>query len=491
MKRNGTLLFFSLLFFGTTLLAQPYYLRGSYGACDWGNSAPGCELTDPDTDGIYTLDIDLGGVGNRQEFKIYDAGADAWYPPFSNAWYIHSGGNITFRFNPANGEVEASDGLSTGICAPGEFSGWNNAAPMTNTIGNTWCYTVPTAGCYQWKPTACGSWDSWQPGTGERSTNSANWQVTTTVDNQQFCVDYNPTTGRVTATGAQDGYFLRGSHGAPCDWSNSSCDCDLEDPDGDGVYELTFDFGATPLGLQEFKIFHSGTGTWYPSGNNSWYNHQGGAVTFRFDTNTGTVQSADNYSPSICAPGAFSGWNNAAAMQQVGPGIFCYAVPTPGTYEWKPTVCGSWDSWQPGTGERNKNASNWSATTTTADQKICVSYDASTGLVSGAAFTPNPIPTMGEWGMIVLGLLTMIIGIIAIRQRKLAMAGVKDSNISISNLPFNKASFAKMLWMVAGFFVMTFIVAITIFGYEMTSADIPGSLISIPLVAYLATLIKE
>jgi hypothetical protein len=93
--------------------------------------------------------------------------------------------------------------------------------------------------------------------------------------------------------------------------------------------------------------------------------------------------------------------------------------------------------------------------------------------------------------MIVLGLLTMIIGIIAIRQRKLAMAGVKDSNISISNLPFNKASFAKMLWMVAGFFVMTFIVAITIFGYEMTSADIPGSLISIPLVAYLATLIKE
>lgn len=469
-------------------MAQPYYLRGSYGACDWGNSDPGCELTDPDTDGIYELDIDLGGVGGRQEFKIYDAGADAWYPPFSNAWYIHTGGNITFRINSANNEVEASDGLSEPLCAPGEFSGWDNTASMTDMGGGQWCYTIPTPGCYQWKPTVCGSWDSWQPGTGERSTNSANWQVTTTVANEQFCVNYDAASGRVTSATPQAGFFLRGS-AAPCDWGNSSCDCVLNDPDADGIYELTYDFGASPIGLQEFKIFDISTGTWIPGGSNSWYNHQGGSVTFRYDSNTGLVQSVDGYEPDICAPGAFSGWNNAASMQEVGPNIFCYTVPTPGTYDWKPTVCGLWDSWQPGSGERSKGSGNWSATTTTADQKICVSYDPATGMVSGTAFTPNAIPTMGEWGLIILSLLVMIIGIVAIRQQKLALAGAgQTGSFTLRSMPFNKALFGKMLLMITGIFVIIFASAIALFGYELTNADIPGSLLTIPLVAYMVTL---
>ena len=106
---------------------------------------------------------------------------------------------------------------------------------------------------------------------------------------------------------------------------------------------------------------------------------------------------------------------------------------------------------------------------------------------------PVTIPTMGEWALIILGLMVMIIGVVAIRQRKLALAGAgtQNANISLKSLPFNKAAFGKTLWIVAGVFLAIFTIAITVFGYELTSADIPGSLVSIPLVAYLVTLIKE
>ncbi len=492
MKRNGLL--YLLFFLGCSMAAdaQTFYLRSSAAACDFGNSSPSCQLTDPDMDGVYELDYDFGAAPiGRQEFKIYDSSTDTWYPPFANAWFIHSGGSVSFRINTANYQVEAVDGLSTGLCAPGEFSGWNPSAPMVNTGGTTWCYTIPTAGTYAWKPTVCGGFDSWQPGNGERSVNSANWSVATTSDNEQFCVDYDPATGRVTYANPPTGIYLRASQGLPCDFGNTNPTCELEDPEMDGVYELTYDFGSTPIGRQEFKVYNAATDTWYPPGPNAWYNHQGGAVTFRFDSNTGEVEAVeDNYAPTLCAPGQFSNWDPNTPMSPMGNGIWCFNVDVAGTYEWKPVVCGGFDSWQPNNGERSVNSGNWQVTTSANNEQICVVYDLVTGRASPTA-VPSNIPTMSEWGVMILALLMLIFGALVVRQRKLALAGTQSSTFSWRSLPFDRNFFPKAMFFTGVAMVLVFTAAIALFGYEMTNADVPGSLLAVPLLAYLFTLLRE
>ena len=374
MKQNGLLYLLAFLGLSTALQAQNFFLRSSTSPCDFGNTNSACQLTDPDGDGVYELSYDFGAAPiGRQIFKIYDNDNNAWYPPFADAWFIHSGGSVTFRFNTANFQVEAVDGLSEPLCAPGEFNGFNpnsGASAMVNTGGTNWCYTIPTAGTYAWKPTVCGGFDSWQPGNGERSVNSANWSVTTTSDNEQFCVTYDPATGRVAYANPPTGIYLRGSQGLPCDFGNTNPGCELEDPDGDGVFELTYDFGSTPIGRQEFKIYNAATDTWYPLGSNAWYNHQGGEVTFRFDSNTGEIEAVeDGFFPALCAPDQYNGFDPNVPMTPMGNGIWCYNVDVAGTYEWKPVVCGGFDSWQPNNGERSVNSGNWQFTTTTNNEQ--------------------------------------------------------------------------------------------------------------------------
>ncbi len=472
------------------LSAQPFYLRSSTAQCDYGNTNATCELTDVGG-GIYELVTDFGGPVGRHDFKIYDAGADAWYPGGANAWFNHQSGSMTFRFNTATSEVEAVEPDLFSICAPGEFSGWNNAAAMTDMGGNQWCYTIPAAGTYQWKPTYCGSWDSWQQSNGERSVNANNWTVTTTSANEQFCITYDPATGRVNSSLAPpSGYYVRGTAG-PCGWIDLGSQCKLSDPDMDGVYELSFDFGATPIGRQEFKIYHADTDTWYPGGANAWYDHQGGAVTFRFNTATSEVEATEGYQLTVCAPGAFSGWDNAAAMSNNGNGLFCYVIPNAGTYEWKPTFCGRWDSWQPGTGERSTNAGNWSITTNASNTQFCINYDVATGRVSQAQVFS--VPTMGQWALAIFCLLMVALGMVIVRQSQMTVAGAGTQGFSFSlrNLPFDKTYFNKALLVSGLALVGVFAAAIAFFGYEMTTADVPGSLIALPLVAYIAVLLKK
>lgn len=487
MKKNLLLAILCLLASSTYLSAQPYYLRGEASPCDWGNSSAACQLQDPDADGIFEITINFGASAiGRKEFKIYNAGSDSWHPGSANSWFNHQGGTVKFRFNPANNQVEAIESTPFSICAPGEFSGWNNAAPMVNAGGGQWCYTVPTAGTYQWKPTYCGAWDSWQPSNGERSVNSNNWSVTTTSNNQQFCVTYDANTGRVVPPAPPTGYYLKGTAG-PCDWNNLSPGCELKDPDGDGVYELTVNYGTSPIGRQEFKIYHAATDTWYPSGGNSWYYHQGGSVTFRFFSTTGEVRAIDGFTPSICAPGQFSGWNNTTAMEDKGYGIWCYKVPSPGTYEWKPVVCGTFDSWQPTGGSRNVGSDNWTVTTTAPNEEICVTYTLATGKVAAGAITA--VPTMTEWGLFILCLLMLNAGIVTLRQRQLSLAGAQNAPFSLRQLPMDRTIFIRCLLLTAGAFALLFAAAVAFGGYEMTSADVPGSLLSMPLIAYLAMLL--
>jgi Secretion system C-terminal sorting domain len=186
----------SLLFCSFMATAQTYYLRGSEATCPWsGNFTSQCQLTDADADGVYELVLPLSAAAGAQEFKVYNQTADAWAPGGANAWYEHTGGSLTFKFRTADMSVEVADGPQS-MCAPGEFTGWDNAAPMVNVSGNIWCYTIATPGTYIWKPTECGSWRSFLPTNGERSMDSPNWSVTTSVANEKVCVEYNPLTGR-------------------------------------------------------------------------------------------------------------------------------------------------------------------------------------------------------------------------------------------------------------------------------------------------------
>lgn len=490
MKKSVLLVLFFAIGAATFLQAQPFYLRGEAAPCGWSNSDPACELTDPDMDGIYELTYDFGGTPiGRKLFKIHDAGTGNWYPGGDNMWFNHQGGTVTFRFNTANSEVDASESIPPTLCAPGEFSAWNNAESMTDMGGGQWCYTVPAAGTYQWKPTYCGSWDSWQPSDGERAINSGSWQITTTAANEQICVQYDMTTGRVTSTAPPPtGYYLRGTAG-PCGWVDLGGGCKLEDPEMDGIYELQYDFGGTPIGRQEFKIYHVDTDTWWPAGNNGWYDHQGGVITFRINSATGEVEATEGTPLSICAPGAFSGWDNAAAMQDMGNGLWCYTIPTAGTYDWKPTFCGRWDSWNAATGERDVNAGNWSVTTIVDNQQMCLTYDMATGQVSAAAVTA--VPTMGQWGMIIFTLLMVAMGLVVLRQQKLVTAGSQNVSFSLRNLPFEKSSFSKALLGTGIATVAIFAIAMVFFGYEMTNADVPGSLLAIPIVAYVVMMLRD
>lgn len=490
MKKSVLFLSLLLASFFTYVQAQPYYLRGAAAPCGWGgNFTPTCQLTDPDGNGVFELAINLGAAMGYQEFKIYNQANDSWYPG-ANSWFDHKGGNVTFKFTPVGNKVDVVDGNNT-LCAPGSWitPNWTNSTPMTNVAGtNTWCITVPTPGSYQWKPTRCGQWGSWEFFDGTRSTNSGNWTFTTTTPNQNICIDYNPATGRVvSALPVPTGYYLRGSAG-PCDWfGNFTPTCQLTDPDGDGILELVVNYGATAIGKHEFKIYHAATNSWFPSGGNSWFHHTSGSVRYRFNPATGDTWAIDDFNQNICAPGAFSGWNNAYPMTKYDNGMFCTNIPNPGTYEWKPTICGDWASWQPVGGERSTDAANWRVTTQVANQQVCVTYNKGTGRIAAGA---TNIPTMTQWGMLMFGLCVMIFGLVTVRQRKLAMAG-QAASFSVRNLPFDGADFARTAGVVLSLFILGFSAAVTFFGYEMTTADVPGALLSTPLIAYMVGLVKK
>jgi hypothetical protein len=113
-----------------------------------------------------------------------------------------------------------------------------------------------------------------------------------------------------------------------------------------------------------------------------------------------------------------------------------------------------------------------------------------------AAFTATPVasvgvvPTLSEWGLIIFALLLLTIGIVAIKSRDMVFAGAgSDQRISLKQLPFDNALFAKLLLVVSLAVMAIFTLAIAFFGYELTNADIPGSIIASSILAYLLHLV--
>lgn len=102
------------------------------------------------------------------------------------------------------------------------------------------------------------------------------------------------------------------------------------------------------------------------------------------------------------------------------------------------------------------------------------------------AAPPGSIPTMSEWGLILFALIVFTFSVVfgTQQQQKLAMGGNMTASAR-QTLPFDKASFFKVLPYVYLGFVVLFGSMVALFGYEMTNADVPGSLLSGLVIAYL------
>ena len=190
---------------------------------------------------------------------------------------------------------------------------------------------------------------------------------------------------------------------------------------GVGTDVWTADFTGMDAGSRhEFKITD---GTWdnaLPLPGNSWLFADGsGNITITYDGNT----YADGWSPSVDRMGLSTDpatwtaagdwqsqvgggdWDNAnpfTAMAPQGGGIYSLtAVLTPGDYNWKAAVTGSWDalSWD----ARSVNSANQGFSTTAWLDTVTFSADAFTGVVS-VAVTPEPgmLALLGFGGLALL-----------------------------------------------------------------------------------------
>ena len=100
------------------------------------------------------------------------------------------------------------------------------------------------------------------------------------------------------------------------------------------------------------------------------------------------------------------------------------------------------------------------------------------------------VPTMGQWGLIIFALLMLTFGILMVRQKQLALTnGNMQNNFSFRQMPFDRTSYNRWLLIVGIGMLAVFAISIALFGYEMTNADVPGSLLAIPVAAYLLHLV--
>lgn len=178
---------------------------------------------------------------------------------------------------------------------------------------------------------------------------------------------------------------------------------------GDGIYSRLISID-TP-GRHEFKVTVDDWSVNHPSSNCWFYTTTPNqSILFTFDTNsysdgwlpsTNIVNVTDQLPPTanIVAVGDHNGWNNAGPEVMYDDGtngdplandnIYAYylVVATPGTYNWKPTLTGTWDAW--GSDNRQVNSTNISYTTTSPNQNIFFYVDLNTG----RTYTSNtPLP---------------------------------------------------------------------------------------------------
>lgn len=100
-----------------------------------------------------------------------------------------------------------------------------------------------------------------------------------------------------------------------------------------------------------------------------------------------------------------------------------------------------------------------------------------------------PVPTLSQWGLIVLALLMLGMAVVAMRVRAVAGSGFQLSSGDVLKQSFDKVLFAKMLVIVLLGLVAVFSLSIMAFGYELTAADVPGSLMAAPIAAFVLMMV--
>ena len=182
-----------------------------------------------------------------------------------------------------------------------------------------------------------------------------------------------------------------------------------------GIWQATLNMST---GRHEFKVTE-GDWSWNYPGPNSWlYTDANGNITITYDVNTyadGWSSTSQRIGESVdpgswTAAGDFEGWNNAAGnMTSLGGGIYEYTLTTPGSWNWKPVVTGTWDSIS--LDNRSVGTANWGFTIN-AGEEANLYVDALNGVAKvDIVAVPEP-STLAICG------LSGLAALLAVRKRK-------------------------------------------------------------------------
>jgi len=109
-----------------------------------------------------------------------------------------------------------------------------------------------------------------------------------------------------------------------------------------------------------------------------------------------------------------------------------------------------------------------------------------TGLVTITYGSTTSIPTMGEWALILMGLVLMTLFSVVVTVPAIAQSGI--GGLKFNSFPFEAKAYAKSWMEIVLFILVAFTIAIQFFGYELTSADPIGATLCSIILAYWAHL---
>lgn len=107
-----------------------------------------------------------------------------------------------------------------------------------------------------------------------------------------------------------------------------------------------------------------------------------------------------------------------------------------------------------------------------------------------------PVPTLGQWGLILLALFLLNIGALSIFQSRYQVAGLAGTYFSSMNMGFaavltDRKAFLKQYVFAAVFIMILFAISMLFFGYELMPFDVLGSILAAGLLAFLMRTLEQ
>ncbi len=106
-----------------------------------------------------------------------------------------------------------------------------------------------------------------------------------------------------------------------------------------------------------------------------------------------------------------------------------------------------------------------------------------------------PVPTLGQWGLILLALFLLNLGLISILQSRYHLAGI--SGTYFQNLPFvvatvlaDRKAFLQQYLAAGLFIIILFAISMLFFNYELMPFDVLGSIFATGLLAFLMRVLE-